>query len=487
MRHILGEIDLLGEFVPSAICDRYHDDLCLALDEWMAKPDDEATAAWVFWFLFDAWNKYVVDDVQVSQLSNLDAVESLLHKRLRSEVGDRVAHVTTGICYQYAAMSLVYLLDAMDETWSERACELRDGVARLQTAGILPAEGRGLEDELSKARDGLRVATHLQLFDAAVRDRRFEDAMTSLKWLALWGHLFERYRWALDHIDPASAVAAFEGLWDSKPTVRGWSKLGTTCALLRMGYDNVLSLRDYEDEPSVLWKEEELEVREFWRYAEVLCASQMSPSEYRTLRQEDLGHASERRLKTYFFRDTWAGLPRHIQDRLVAIDFVLFSDERQDMGGVVESLWGVAKELIHSVLWDPFVLQREAESWRARQTERAEVQFAMRVEELAGTNREPTAKDFWNMVRLQSFRRFVLGVYGSADVDFLEQRLPKDFQALNESRNAVAHRKGSGTAITREEVLSLYARFMGVDCDGVLPRLARLLVRHQQGTKKISG
>ncbi len=485
MRHILGEIDILGMQVPEDVRDRYHSDLKQALDAWMETPTDEATAAWVFWFLFDLWNKRVVDDREGVELVHLDAIETLLYKRLRNEMAEGAEYARTDTCYQYAAMSLVYLLDALDQPWAERTCELRDRVRQLAQAGVHAKEDSHEREELAGAYQALMAATRLQLYEAAARDRRFEDALEHLAVAAAGGHLLGRYPWVLGHADPLLAMSAFESLWDNKQDVRDWDKLGSICDLVRMAYDSFIASHDFEEE-AVVWKGEEMATREFWRYAQGLCTSQMSISEYRKLRQKDLEHESEKRLATYFFRDTWSTLPQHIRERLTSVDCILFSEERLDMGGVIENLWSLSKTLIRSILWDPFVHRREAESWHAKQTEKAELWFATRVKSLAERDHEPTAKDFWDMSQLDSFQRFLRRVYPGADVGFLMQELPQAFQYLNDKRTPIAHRGERSTTVTRDDVMPLYERFMGVDCHGVLPHLARLLVETQGNTKPSS-
>ncbi|MDP2936227.1 MAG: hypothetical protein Q8O86_07035, partial [Dehalococcoidia bacterium] len=61
------------------------------------------------------------------------------------------------------------------------------------------------------------------------------------------------------------------------------------------------------------------------------------------------------------------------------------------------------------------------------------------------------------------------------DLSFVYEKLPASLKRLNEQRNQAEH---DPTRVwRREEVASLFNEYLGIGCDGVLPRLARLYLR----------
>ena len=64
--------------------------------------------------------------------------------------------------------------------------------------------------------------------------------------------------------------------------------------------------------------------------------------------------------------------------------------------------------------------------------------------------------------------------------------LPQAFEDLNDKRTPIAHRGERSTTVTRDDVMPLYEKFMGVNCLGVLPQLARLFEETQGNTKPAS-
>ena len=66
---------------------------------------------------------------------------------------------------------------------------------------------------------------------------------------------------------------------------------------------------------------------EFWHSAKTWASRQLSPSEYRKMRDRDENDAAERRLKNYFFGSSWSSLPERARQALITADTVWNSKE----------------------------------------------------------------------------------------------------------------------------------------------------------------
>lgn len=481
MEHLPGEVDVWELMLPDPIRTT-HNDIVQALDSWIADPSDVRSAAWVFWYVFDAWNKRILDAKHEVQSAHLDSIETVLRATVRHQIAEGEQHATARICYLYCVMSLIYKLDALGQPWAERTCELREQAKLVLATGI--KSDCNDTSRLANSLTGLRMAIYLQLYDRAIHDGRNQEALNYATWLSFEPVLMEEgtYRVFLAHINCQSAVNAFERLWNNREDVRDWGQLGSSCYLIHGGYDwsrfEILELLPFADvlDVEVDWKGEDMPLLEFWRFAQGLCASQMSPSQFHAFITEERRHEAEKRLSTYFFRDTWEKTPEDIRLKLLAIDQPFFSYEQADLSGVVEGIWGLTKSLIRSLFWDPFVEQRESQGWHAVHTEQKEISFAGRVRELTRLDREPVAADFWCMARLKSFQKFLARRLDASDQEFVKTQLFRAYQGLNDKRKPVVHPLES-RAYRRDDVIELYDEFIGVNRQGILPRLVAILAR----------
>ena len=92
---------------------------------------------------------------------------------------------------------------------------------------------------------------------------------------------------------------------------------------------------------------------EFWYGAKQWASAQLSPSEYRKMREADLTDAAERRLERYFFRGTWASLPERAQERLVSADVSWNSRQRVSMESILNNLLRAVEEMCYSYMTRP--------------------------------------------------------------------------------------------------------------------------------------
>ena len=91
--------------------------------------------------------------------------------------------------------------------------------------------------------------------------------------------------------------------------------------------------------------------REFWHGAKAWASAQLSPSEYRKMREKDERDAAERRLETYFFGRNWSYLTGRAQERLINADILLNSTQRVALESVLNDLWIATEEMCFQVVW----------------------------------------------------------------------------------------------------------------------------------------
>ncbi len=92
---------------------------------------------------------------------------------------------------------------------------------------------------------------------------------------------------------------------------------------------------------------------EFWTFARGLCATRLSPDAYMKLRQDEEDHAAERRLKTYFFPDSWDLLPEASRQNLITADRIYWSQEG-NRGSLASSLRLTVEPILEKYLVGPY-------------------------------------------------------------------------------------------------------------------------------------
>ena len=124
------------------------------------------------------------------------------------------------------------------------------------------------------------------------------------------------------------ATNIFRSIKENPGEVASWSDIVHDCRILK--YAKYVSGREegvVEDIASergdtVTWEG-------FWNAAQAWASAQLSPSEYRKMREDDEKHAAETRLKSYFFGSNWSSLPERARRGISStLTFDLNSTER---------------------------------------------------------------------------------------------------------------------------------------------------------------
>jgi hypothetical protein len=286
----------------------------------------------------------------------------------------------------------------------------------------------------------------------------------------------------VDNLDPQAPVNTFEKLWDSPSKVTSWQTLALFCEVL--AWNEMLYNTGYWD-ITVNWKGEEQDFHTFWIHAEGLCKSRLSSTEYNEQRERDKQQESEKRLRNYFFSDSWDNIPEEDQGDLTAIDKLWFTEERKiNLGAIVSNLKIVTEHFVRHLLWDSFIQWRASGHVKTDIKElNKETRFAKRLQDLYDRNYDPALPDFLAMLRLATFERFISQMFPPDECKFVLNRLEGPLMRLNPQRTRREHKVGQ--TWKREEVAPLLKEFFGIDCIGILPFLARMS-KEASGQSKVN-
>ena len=254
-----------------------------------------------------------------------------------------------------------------------------------------------------------------------------------------------------------------------------WSQITNDCASLQRApldifgdkYDQeceTLSERIHEDEtddwgnPIGSW----VSWPEYWLGAREWASAQLSPSEYRTMRAQDERDAADRRLKNYFFGDSWTQLPSRAQAALISADQTWNSRERGRRESILNELLRATEEMCYEFIWRPLAESKESSldflKFEAKVTDRHSTLSAREYVRLC------KQAFFQDHLRHQEL--------ADKDIQLLRVDLPNLLGQLIDRRNPAEHETGSTTA--REVIEDCYRRFLGISQPGVLPRLAHI-------------
>ncbi len=189
---------------------------------------------------------------------------------------------------------------------------------------------------------------------------------------------------------------------------------------------------------------------EFWHSTKAWATSQLSPSEYRKMREDDEKYAAEKRLKNYFLGGSWAVLPERAMERLISADINFNSQQRVSKESILNDLLRVMEEICDQVV--PQLVR--GGPMKALDAKRAsKVRYYIREFE------KPYFRDCITRHGLRD-----------GDMRFLTEYLPAYLRQLADDRNYGEH--AAGTTVPQERVRSHYSRCLGIGCPGILPQFA---------------
>lgn len=195
----------------------------------------------------------------------------------------------------------------------------------------------------------------------------------------------------------------------------------------------------------------------------------LSPDELQKVLAADRAAGAKERLRTYFFpNELWEwGLTPNARNALISADRELFADT-----GLTEHIFDLlqqaTEDLCHEIVWEP--LERSQEGL-----------LSAANKYLSLSDRTPGARHYaWACGHLNLGKALARYDLDAADLQFLTGRpvagpatLPG---ALNELRSRFRNpaRHDREAKFGRDEVSDKYFRFVGVNRNGILPKLARI-------------
>lgn len=455
----LPQPDPWEAMVPERIRQQYSG-LEEALCALEANADSEEAAVALFWRVY-TFPKELAPSQDV-----IERVASLEEKR-RPQMGPDVEQPWQRVfVYLHVAGCLAVALERKEPVYSERYIENLEGMERWWDWGVHKKVWSFDEDDaFGRSLHALVGQAAIRLFKVRHGEGKQEEALldlavglSMLKQSGFQGEL---------ELDGQTAVDAFEKLYDN-PNKVSWQKMAEWCR-------SIGNSQAFTDN-MVNWKGETMQGYDFWIYVEGICKGRLSRTEYIKLRDSDKKRESEQRLRGYFFQDSWEGIPEPLQGDLIVIDKLWLSEEKVNLGSIVENLKLVAEQLLRPLLWERFLPWRDSAAKRGELKEiQKEILFDTKRVWLEKKCREPSLFHFLEVLRLSSFREFVASHKSltKEDREFMLSSLGKPLSKLNKIRTPRAH-PHSPRDWRREDLAPLLKDFLGIDCPGILPGLARI-------------
>ena len=203
---------------------------------------------------------------------------------------------------------------------------------------------------------------------------------------------------------------------------------------------------------------------QFWHKAEAWTRTQLSPSEYRKMREEDEKHAAETRLKNYFFGSDWSCLPERAQERLISADVTWNSQQRVSRESILNDLLRATEEMCERFIFQSLMNE-----------ERTKSQILSIEAKVAERHRSLSVRQFIEICKLPSLPSLLLERnLAKSEITFMTKDLPTALRQITDARNSAEHEIGTSTPTPPALVDSAYRLFLGIGQPGVLPQLVRI-------------
>ena len=203
---------------------------------------------------------------------------------------------------------------------------------------------------------------------------------------------------------------------------------------------------------------------EFWHGTKAWATAQLSPSEYRKMREADEKHAAETRLKNYFFVRDWMYLPERAQERLINADLIWNSPQRVSRESILNDLLRATEEMCEHFIFQPLMNQEST---------RAEI-LSIEAKVLEDWRRSSlSVREYIWICNSKSLPSLLEELqFAEDEIKFVTRRLPAAMRQLTDARNPAEHEVGSSAPL--KLVNAAYRLFLGIGRKGMLPELARI-------------
>ena len=480
---------LWDDMVPKEIRDAFAEPL-QAVAGLRVSPGDRKAALTLFWRI------HSIQKNATSEKAIIDELISLESGLFPDYTPDIQEYPTTLFVYLHVGSSAASALIARDKAFTEQSVELLDKLANVWSRheSCMKQQGTKLiiQDPYDRSLVGLAGILFIWCFLLQFGQQKHEDALLSfhrgLEFMS-WARLTMQRGYQDEttseivhcgsdvgiKVDAQTTVDAFERLCENPASVRDWSALREVFSDIPSLWDDV-----EEDGYVLMFRGRDYDWIPFWSYAEGLCTSKLSPTEYEKLREKDLEKESERRLKTYFFADCWPGLPEEARLELIMADRLWMSHEKVNLSAIFEHLRLATEHLLRPLIWDRFYdWQRDPgnDTIQLKQLREVRENVVSLRRELEQSHYEPSIREFSRAMRFPSFKRFLDSIE-LADDDRMWLQNPallKDLNDLADSAVPRRHPQNDPPVGDRNKVAPFYNRYIGIGCPGILPRLARIV------------
>ena len=261
-------------------------------------------------------------------------------------------------------------------------------------------------------------------------------------------------------------ASLFRLLKQSTPTDANWRRISADCDALAILPDDVFTgtedwVVNEEGNLTLTWSE-------FWHGAGAWASAQLSPSEYKKMRQDDEREAAESRLTNYFFDTNWPYLPERARRRLINADLIWNSPQRVSRESILNDLLRATEEMC-----ERFVFQ-------SLMNEESTTSSILCIEaKVAEKHRSLGVREYIEICELPSLPG-LLSERGLTDceISFLTEELPASMRNLAGARNPAEH--DTGISVPSVLVDSAYRMFIGIGRAGILPQLAQIGLKLQR-------
>ncbi|MBI4297874.1 MAG: hypothetical protein HY676_05015 [Chloroflexi bacterium] len=375
-------------------------------------------------------------------------------------------HLHTAFCCALAALEK----RRTSQSYTERFQELLEYAQR--SILLFPREAPdGADDEnFQWIKEEIRIMGAIingELFNLRFIEGRYEDALWHFSKTYFELGSVER---DLGYLKPQDAVDCFERIRQQPHIVTDWKRVAQNCRAAGdwigewdIGPDLDVPLIDSQG--NKWWSH-----RLFWGFATGFATSRLTPDQLRSWKESEEQEHADRHMETLFFPGQWKQLPEAVRDALTQADVVWWSRDRSTKSAVIENLWKATVEIVRETLWAPFVEH-------VRSHPREEL-LMLKLDELQKKpSWEPSLGDFLHLMFKEScFDSFMRSHQVSKDdKDFLSS-IDRHLGKLNSLRRKSVHPR-EGEVVQAQDVEWTYRTFLGVGCQGILPRLARIQLK----------
>ena len=301
--------------------------------------------------------------------------------------------------------------------------------------------------------------------DDWLNDDSFEDVLEDES-----GAMGYQIRLSFDIFRLSRAVEAFDALIDENSRDTNWPQVAEHCRFFAKNWYLLSIPVESKHIP------EQETVSESWAIAHGIVLNRMSNDDRIKELHRDRDYQIEDRLRLYFFGDAWDKLPDKARAALISADRE-YENARGRRPIIFDHLRHAARAIMVESLWKPyreFLHRRAADGLK----DLSDLQQVRQIIE-----DDQTEPDLAPLVRSPYFDEF-LGTI-SEDTKFV-RRLPEKLLGLNDWANKVSHEHHWGYKGFEGQIRETYAEFLGIERNGILPRLMRLhpKVKAQRTTRR---